>query len=120
TGFLAGVGMARQAIGSGWESPPRATALGSLVHFITHADPENYQPTNISFDLLPPLENAPRNILRDRRARRELQCERALDQINAWISYMVQPPLSGRASAGSEAGVANRSEPAAAAWPAGS
>src|SRR5579875_991010 len=120
TGFLAGVGMARQAIGSGWESPPRATALGSLVHFITHADPENYQPTNTSFDLLPPPENAPRNILRDRRARRELQCERALDQINAWISYMVQPPLSGRASAGSEAGVANRSEPAAAAWPAGS
>ncbi len=115
TGFLAGLAMAWRAAGSGWEPPPRATALGSLVHFITHADPENYQPTNISFDLLSPLEDAPRKVLRDRRARRELQCERALDQIDAWINRTVQPLLSARASAGSEAGVANHPEPAAAA-----
>src|SRR5487761_69382 len=114
TGFMAGLGMARRAADSGWEAPPRATALGSLIHFITHADPENYQPTNISFDLLPPLEDAPRKILRDRRARRERQCDRALDQIQGWIARMVQP-VSVPLMAGAEAGGANAGEPAGAA-----
>ena len=35
---------------------PRETALGSLVHYITHADPRHFQPANITFDLLEPLE----------------------------------------------------------------
>src|SRR5271157_6035783 len=65
--------------------PPRTTALGSLVHYITHAASENYQPANISFDLLPPIENLPRPIARDRRARREKQCERALTDFESWI-----------------------------------
>jgi hypothetical protein len=34
---------------------PRETALGSLCHYISGADPRNYQPANITFDLLPPL-----------------------------------------------------------------
>ena len=36
--------------------PPRATAFGSLTHYMTHADPRNFQPANITFDLLPPLD----------------------------------------------------------------
>ena len=35
---------------------PRATALGSLVHYITHAEAKNFQPANITFDLLEPLD----------------------------------------------------------------
>ena len=35
---------------------PRGTALGSLVHYITHADVKHFQPANITFDLLEPLE----------------------------------------------------------------
>ena len=35
---------------------PRATALGSLIHYITHADAKNFQPANITFDLLEPLD----------------------------------------------------------------
>jgi methylenetetrahydrofolate--tRNA-(uracil-5-)-methyltransferase len=66
--------------------PPRTTALGSLVHYITHAASGNYQPANISFDLLPPMESLPRAIARDRRARREKQCERALDDFEKWFS----------------------------------
>ena len=66
--------------------PPRTTALGSLVHYITHASPTNYQPANISFDLLPPLEGPPRAIARDRRARREKQCARALADFAGWLS----------------------------------
>ncbi len=37
---------------------PRATALGSLVHYITHAKANEFQPANITFDLLLPLEEA--------------------------------------------------------------
>jgi methylenetetrahydrofolate--tRNA-(uracil-5-)-methyltransferase len=71
--------------------PPRASALGSLVHYITHASSTNYQPANISFDLLPPIEGLPRAIARDRRARREKQCERALTDFAGWLETMAGP-----------------------------
>ena len=66
--------------------PPRTTALGSLVHYITHAEAANYQPANISFDLLPPMEGLPRAVARDRRARRERQCHRALADFESWFA----------------------------------
>jgi methylenetetrahydrofolate--tRNA-(uracil-5-)-methyltransferase len=78
--------MAREAAGKGFTPPPRSTALGSLVHYATHADPGNYQPANISFDLLPAMEDLPRAVSRDRRARRERQCERALAELSVWLS----------------------------------
>jgi hypothetical protein len=56
-----------------------------LVHYLTHADGHNFQPANISFDLLPPIEGLPRQIARDRRARREKQCERALKDFESWL-----------------------------------
>jgi len=84
-GFLAGVAMARQRAGGCFAPPPRATALGSLIHYVSHADSGNYQPANISFDLLPPLEDLPRAVGRDRRARRARQCERALAELEPWI-----------------------------------
>jgi methylenetetrahydrofolate--tRNA-(uracil-5-)-methyltransferase len=65
--------------------PPRTTALGSLVHYITHADPDNYQPANVSFDLLPPSEGSQKNVARGRRARREWQCKRALTDLKQWL-----------------------------------
>jgi len=85
TGFLAGVALAQHAAGVDFTPPPRATALGSLIHYVSHADPGNYQPANISFDLLPPLEELPRTIARDRRARRARQCERALAELEGWF-----------------------------------
>jgi len=79
-GLMAGVHAA--ALGMGGESvpPPRETALGSLVHYITHADAKNFQPANITFDLLPPLERK----IRDRKERHKQQCERALDGFERW------------------------------------
>ena len=77
--------MAQQVAGAAFTPPPRTTALGSLLHYTSHADPGNYQPANISFDLLPPFENLPRLIARDRRARRARQCERALADLEDWL-----------------------------------
>jgi methylenetetrahydrofolate--tRNA-(uracil-5-)-methyltransferase len=85
TGLLAGLAIAHRVHGETFIPPPRTTALGSLVHYITHADPSNYQPANISFDLLPPMEGVPRKLARDRQARRERQCERALADLKWWL-----------------------------------
>jgi methylenetetrahydrofolate--tRNA-(uracil-5-)-methyltransferase len=88
TGLLAGVALAQQVAGAGFIPPPRTTALGSLIHYTSHADPGNYQPANFSFDLLPPLENLPRVVARDRRARRARQCERALADLREWLDEL--------------------------------
>ena len=77
--------MAARALGEAFGSPPRTTALGSLIHYITHADAANYQPANIAFDLLPPVEGLSRAMARDRRTRRQAQCRRALDDIRCWL-----------------------------------
>jgi methylenetetrahydrofolate--tRNA-(uracil-5-)-methyltransferase len=94
TGFLAGVAMALQLAGGSFAPPPRVTALGSLIHYVSHADPCNYQPANISFDLLPPMEDLPRAIARDRRARRAKQCERALVELQEWLYELCRPAAS--------------------------
>jgi methylenetetrahydrofolate--tRNA-(uracil-5-)-methyltransferase len=91
TGLLAGLALAARALGESFTPPPRTTALGSLVHYITHATSGNYQPANISFDLLPPMEGLPRAIARDRRARREKQCQRALADSASWLGATVVP-----------------------------
>jgi len=95
TGFLAGVALALEAAGAGFTPPSRATALGSLIHYVSHADPGNYQPANISFDLLPPVPDLPRSIARDRRARRDKQCERALADFEGWFESLAGPRLVG-------------------------
>jgi len=84
TGLLAGLAIAHRLRWETFIPPPRTTALGSLVHYITHADPGNYQPANISFDLLPPIDGLARKVARDRKARRERQCERALEDLTRW------------------------------------
>jgi methylenetetrahydrofolate--tRNA-(uracil-5-)-methyltransferase len=88
TGLLAGLALASGARGGPFAVPPRTTALGSLVHYITHADPQHYQPANISFDLLPPMEGLPRAIARDRQARRARQSERALADLTTWLEAL--------------------------------
>jgi methylenetetrahydrofolate--tRNA-(uracil-5-)-methyltransferase len=84
TGMLAGIYAAAMARGEEPIPVPRATALGSLVHYITHADAKNFQPANITFDLLEPLEEEVRKKIRDKKERRRLVCERALAAFDAW------------------------------------
>ncbi len=81
TGLMAGVNAAVLAIGGEPAPPPRATALGSLVHYVTQAESKNFQPANITFDLLPSLDRK----VRDRQERRRLQCEFALREFADWI-----------------------------------
>ena len=90
TGLLAGLYAASLALGpvprSAPVPAPRASALGSLVHYITHADPKHFQPANITFDLLEPLEEELRKKVRDKKERHRIVCERALAAFDAWWS----------------------------------
>ncbi len=81
TGLLAGIHAAALVSGAEPIAPPRETAFGSLVHYITHADAVKFQPANITFDLLPALETR----VRDRRERHRRQCEQALREFDQWI-----------------------------------
>ena len=84
TGMLAGIYAAALACGEEPVPAPRASALGSLVHYITHADPKDFQPANITFDLLEPLEEELRKKVRDKKERHRLVCERSLAAFDAW------------------------------------
>jgi methylenetetrahydrofolate--tRNA-(uracil-5-)-methyltransferase len=82
TGMLAGIHAAALVSSETPIAPPRATALGSLMHYVTNADPKKFQPANITFDLLPSLEKK----VRDRQLRHKLQCAAALGQVDVWLS----------------------------------
>jgi methylenetetrahydrofolate--tRNA-(uracil-5-)-methyltransferase len=84
TGLLAGIYAAALALGEEPVAAPRTSALGSLVHYITHADARNFQPANMTFDLLEPLEEEVRKKVRDKKERHRLQCERSLAAFDAW------------------------------------
>jgi len=84
TGLLAGLYAAAAAQGTSATPVPRETALGSLINFITKADAKHFQPANITFDLLMPLEEELRKKIRDKKERHRLQCERSLAAFDNW------------------------------------
>jgi methylenetetrahydrofolate--tRNA-(uracil-5-)-methyltransferase len=82
TGLIAGTNASALAHGDEPLPPPRMTAFGSLIHHVTRAESKNFQPANITFDLLPALETR----VRDRKERHRLQCELALREFDNWYS----------------------------------
>jgi methylenetetrahydrofolate--tRNA-(uracil-5-)-methyltransferase len=93
TGLIAGVSAARLADGQEPLAPPRESAFGSLTHYITHAEAKNFQPANITFDLLPHLEDGARRRIRDKQARHALVCRQALEAFARWCEQ-IQPNSS--------------------------
>jgi methylenetetrahydrofolate--tRNA-(uracil-5-)-methyltransferase len=91
TGLMAGINAAALATGAEPVPPPRATAFGSLIHYITQAESKHFQPANITFDLLPALDRK----VRDRKERHSLQCELALREFGDWLGRVtLQPTIS--------------------------
>lgn len=90
TGLMAGRHAAAMASADATRAFPRQTALGSLCHYISGADPANYQPANIAFDLLPVLDEASRNRMRhDKKARHAEVCRRALESMDEFLAAHV-------------------------------
>lgn len=93
TGLLAGLYAAMRVQGQTCLPAPRESAHGSLVHYITHAETKHFQPANITFDLLRPLEEETRRRIRDKRERHNLQCARALAAFDTWWAARDTAPM---------------------------
>ncbi len=89
TGLMAGIYAGALVRGLPVLPAPRATAFGSLTHYVTHAEPKTFQPANITFDLLPPLERK----IRDRKERHRVQCELALKEFAEWLGRVGANPV---------------------------
>ena len=80
SGLLAGINAAAVITCEAPSVPPRTTALGALSYYVSHADPRTYQPTNITFGIMQPMERAPR----DRMVRKLAISTRALADLDRW------------------------------------
>jgi methylenetetrahydrofolate--tRNA-(uracil-5-)-methyltransferase len=96
-GMLAGINVAHVAQGLAAVPPPRETALGSLVHYICHADVKRFQPVNVTFDLLPQLSEAERRKIRDKKLRHKIVCEKALEKLASWLKESPNHSTEGEA-----------------------
>jgi methylenetetrahydrofolate--tRNA-(uracil-5-)-methyltransferase len=94
SGLLAGRFAAALAHGEQPMAAPRLSAMGSLVHYITHAESKHFQPANITFDLIVPLEEDLRRKVRDKKERHRLQCERALAAWDVWLQNSFRISIS--------------------------
>lgn len=87
SGLMAGRHAAALLRGEPLREYPRQSALGSLCHYITQADPKHFQPANITFDLLPSLDDeAKRKFRHDKKARHAEVCRRAAEAFDAHCS----------------------------------
>jgi methylenetetrahydrofolate--tRNA-(uracil-5-)-methyltransferase len=85
TGLVAGRHAAELASSEELRVFPRETAIGSLCAYVSGADAANYQPANITFDLLPALDEATRLRFRhDKKARHAEVCRRALEKLDEY------------------------------------
>jgi methylenetetrahydrofolate--tRNA-(uracil-5-)-methyltransferase len=84
-GWLAGVNAARMVKGEALVEAPLAGAIGSLANYVSRAEVKNFQPVNITFALLKPLEEQQKRRLRRKRDRRSYQVELALKEWDRWL-----------------------------------
>jgi len=86
-GLMVGRYAASERLGLDIQIPPRDTAIGSLLAHITgEANVETFQPMNINFGLMPPMD------VRNERGKRvkgiekkKVVAKRALDAIQVWL-----------------------------------
>jgi len=88
SGLVAGLNAARLAEGVEAIVFPPTTALGALERYISAAEVRNYQPTNMAFGLLPPLQPP----VRDKKRRRDLMVKRALEDLGSFLRDLAPVP----------------------------
>ncbi len=86
SGLLAGLNAAALAKGEPVSAAPRTTAIGALAYYVSHANPAHYEPSNITFGIMPPLDERalPPGRRRDKVARKLAISERALSDLGVW------------------------------------
>jgi methylenetetrahydrofolate--tRNA-(uracil-5-)-methyltransferase len=84
SGLIAGINAAKLVKGEELAVFPRETAIGSMAYYITTANPDNFQPMNANFGLLPPLETR----IKNKQERNTAIAERALETIQNFITNL--------------------------------
>jgi methylenetetrahydrofolate--tRNA-(uracil-5-)-methyltransferase len=82
TGLLAGLNAARLLHGEAPVILPETTMLGAMCHYVTHAEPKDFQPMKANFGLMPPLEKK----IRHKQARYQAYAERAEQDLQRLIA----------------------------------
>ena len=85
SGLIAGLNAAALVRGETISAPPRTTAIGALAYYVSHAEPRNYQPTNITFGVIAPLQPADGRRVSKKKVERNLAlAHRALADLERW------------------------------------
>jgi methylenetetrahydrofolate--tRNA-(uracil-5-)-methyltransferase len=103
SGLVAGLNAAAMASGRPVSAPPRTTAIGALAYYASHANPAHYEPSNITFGIMPPLVPAPRGKLE----RKLALSARALADLERWarergLAWRDTPARAGTVGAGAD------------------
>ncbi len=85
SGLIAGRNAAALVRGETPRVPPRTTAIGALAYYVSHANPHNYQPTNITFGIMAPPDETPGKRI-GRAERKTAVSERALQDLDQWMT----------------------------------
>ena len=87
SGLVAGRNAAALVLGREPSAPPRETAIGALGFYVANANPKHYEPSNITFGIMPPPVSTPGGRVPKKKAdRKTLYAERALAALDDWIS----------------------------------
>ncbi len=86
SGLIAGRNAAALVRGETVSAPPRTTAIGALSYYVSHAEPRNYQPTNITFGIIAPLQPTHGRKVPKKKVERNIALSgRALADLDAWL-----------------------------------
>ena len=66
---------------------PASTMTGALIHYITHAESQGFQPMKAMFGLLPKLDSDPRL---SKRVRYQKYAQRALEDLDQYLGVYQQ------------------------------
>lgn len=88
-GMVAGIHVAYRAVGKTAPALPPASALGSLLRYLREASPKNFQPMNVNYGLLPPIEKVGRRT--PKRERNLALSERALEALASYAEAVCPP-----------------------------
>lgn len=95
TGWLAGTNAARRALGLESVVPPEDSMLGGLVRFLAGANPDDFQPMNANWGLVP---TPPKRRGQSKKERRTAMYRRGLASFERWLAEALEIGRGGAVS----------------------
>jgi len=86
SGLIAGRNAAALALGREPSAPPRETAIGALGFYVSNANPKHYEPSNITFGIMPPPSTPDGRAPKRKADRKTVYAERSLAALDGWMA----------------------------------